>query len=144
MKVRKILADLARAVADEAERNPDFAERIADALKLTNAPPRGRSIADHLAAALTRAEQKFERSRAKNRRPAALLDPVAIAREGEQTLRSRLAELSLDQLRDVVADQGMDPGKLVMKWKTPDRVIDRIVEISLARAQKGDAFRPDQ
>jgi hypothetical protein len=34
----------------------------------------------------------------------------------------------------------MDPGKLVMKWKTPERIIDRIVEFSLARAVKGDVF----
>jgi len=47
----------------------------------------------------------------------------------------------LEQLKDIVADYGMDPGKLVMKWKSSDKVIDRIVEISLARAQKGDAFR---
>jgi hypothetical protein len=25
----------------------------------------------------------------------------------------------------------MDPGKLVMKWKTPHRIIDRFVEISM-------------
>ena len=28
-----------------------------------------------------------------------------------------------------------------MKWKTWERVVDRIVEISANRAQKGDAFR---
>jgi hypothetical protein len=50
-------------------------------------------------------------------------------------------ELSLEQLRDIVAEFGMDPGKLVLKWKSPQKVIDRIVEISMPRAQKGDAFR---
>jgi hypothetical protein len=34
----------------------------------------------------------------------------------------------------------MDPGKLVMKWKTPQRIVDRIVEFSMARAVKGDVF----
>lgn len=34
----------------------------------------------------------------------------------------------------------MDPGKLVMKWKTPQRIIDRIVEFSMARSVKGDVF----
>jgi hypothetical protein len=34
----------------------------------------------------------------------------------------------------------MDPGKLVMKWKTPERIINRIVEFSPARAVKGDVF----
>ena len=58
-------------------------------------------------------------------------------------LRSQLSALSLDQLRDVVAEYGMDQGKLVMKWKDPVRVMDRIVEIALARAQKGHAFRSE-
>ncbi|MDE0403802.1 MAG: hypothetical protein OXI53_00610 [Nitrospira sp.] len=56
-------------------------------------------------------------------------------------LRAELALLTLDQLKDIVADYGMDREKLVMKWKTPNRVIDRIVEISISRAHKGDVFR---
>jgi len=59
----------------------------------------------------------------------------------ELALRSALEKLSLNQLRDIVAEYGMDPGRLVMKWMAPERVIDRIVEISSARAHKGDAFR---
>lgn len=54
-----------------------------------------------------------------------------------------MAALSIEQLRDIVAEQGLDPGKLVLKWKSTDRIIDRIVEISIARAQKGDAFRSE-
>jgi hypothetical protein len=45
-------------------------------------------------------------------------------------------------LRDVVADYGMDPGKLVMKWRDADRIVDRIVEVARGRAQKGSAFLP--
>jgi hypothetical protein len=56
-----------------------------------------------------------------NRRTPAVLDPIDAARQGEEALRQRLAALSLEQLKDVVADYGMDPGKLVMKWKTPQR-----------------------
>jgi hypothetical protein len=58
-------------------------------------------------------------------------------------LRARLAGLSIEQLRDIVAEHGMDPGKLVIKWKSADRIIDGIVEMSMARAQKGDAFRSE-
>lgn len=29
---------------------------------------------------------------------------------------------------------------LVMKWKTPEQITDRIVEFSLVRAVKGDVF----
>ena len=81
--------------------------------------------------------------RPKNRRPAAVMDPVAVVRDGQDVLNARLAELSLEQLRDIVADYGMDPGKLMMKWKDPQKVAERIVDIALTRSQKGDAFRSE-
>lgn len=128
MKLRTKLLDLAKAMADAADRDPELASRLTD---LFGAPP----------AAPKR--PKPTPGRAKNRRPAAVLDPVALVAEGEGALRDRLAALSLDQLLDVVAEYGMDPGKLVMKWKDPARVIDRIVEIAIGRAQKGHAFRSE-
>ena len=78
-----------------------------------------------------------------HRRAPAVLDPVALAAEGESLLRKELSALSLDELKDIVAEHGMDPGKLVMKWKTPEKIIDKIVELSLSRARKGDAFRAE-
>lgn len=128
MKLRRMLAELARAVADEAERNPEFERRLAAALGQADEPNQREARAQ-------------AEGRPKNRRTPAALDPVEIAPAGEDVLRARLGELSVEQLKDVVADYGMDPGKLVTKWKTADRIIDRIVEISLARSQKGDAFR---
>ena len=68
------------------------------------------------------------------------VSPVQLAREGEQQLRVALGSLNLEQLRDVVADYGMDPGKLVMKWRDAERVVDRIVEVAVGRAHKGSAF----
>ena len=131
MKIRSKLLELARVIADQAELDPEFARRVGQVLGMEQ-PFRDGSN-----------EATSSTGRPKNRRPPAVLDPVAIAREGEEVLRSRLHTLSLDELRDIVADYGMDPGKLVMKWKSPERVVDRIVEISLSRAQKGDAFRAD-
>jgi hypothetical protein len=49
-----------------------------------------------------------------------------------------------EPVQDIVADYGMDAGKLLMKWKTPERIIDRNVEVSLARAVKGDVFLRDR
>lgn len=134
MRLRKLLSDVARVVAEEAERNPDFAKKLADILVPTRGVER---------TAMVRDPSFSSGSRSKNRRPKAVLDPVEVARMGEQPLRARLMEFTLDQLKDIVADYGMDPGKLVMKWKAADKIIDRIVEISLSRAQKGDAFRSD-
>ena len=61
----------------------------------------------------------------------------------EDALRTKLASLSVEQLKDIVAEFGMDPGKLVIKWKTADRIIERIVETSMSRFQKRVAFRAE-
>jgi hypothetical protein len=73
-----------------------------------------------------------------HRRAPGVLDPFTVFGEsGEEGLRSRLAELSLDQLRDIVAEHGMDSDRLAMRWKDPKRVIDRIVERVATRRAKG-------
>lgn len=99
------------------------------------------------AAALTRAltadvgvEPKS--ARRTGRRAAGVIDPFAVYVEaGEEGLRGRLAALELEQLRDIVAEHGMDHDRLAMKWKDSSRVIDRIAERVVARAAKGSAFR---
>jgi hypothetical protein len=111
-------------IVEEADRNPEFARRVETSLGIGTAPP-----------PLDRKTRS-----AGNRRTPAVLDPIDTARQGEEVLRQRLAVLSVEQLKDVVADYGIDPGKLVMKWKTRERIIDRIVEFSLTRAVKGDVF----
>lgn len=140
MNLKTTLNRLIRVVLEEAENNPRFDSALRDALD----PPAGkRPVAkDASADGIDLGEVK----RGKNRRTPPVLDPVHIAEEGESALRASLEKLSLEQLRDVVAEYGMDPGRVVMKWAAPDRVIDRIVEMSLARAHKGNAFRklPDE
>jgi len=53
----------------------------------------------------------------------------------------RPRDVTLDQLRDIVAEHGMDNDRLAMKWKDSHRVIDRIVERVVDRSEKGSAFR---
>jgi hypothetical protein len=122
MGLKKTLNDLVRTVLEEAERNPEFANRVEEALGLRKKPLTPRV------------------TRGVSRRAPAVLDPVQLARQGEQALRARLGELNLEQLKDIVAEYGMDSGKLVVKWKTSERIIDRIVGISLGRARKGEGF----
>lgn len=133
MSIRRRLAQLAEAIAEEAERNPNFASRLERALGALAEP------------AATKSRDRLPRDLGQRvrhgRRSPAVLDPISVYREGEETLRNRLRQLSQDQLRDVVAEYGMDPDKLAMKWKSADRLIDRIVEVSRGRATKGDAFR---
>jgi hypothetical protein len=58
----------------------------------------------------------------------ARLDPFKIlANSGEEMLVPQLAELGLEHLRGIVAQFGMDPRRLVMKWKESPRVQEHIV-----------------
>jgi hypothetical protein len=130
MNLKKTLNALVAVIAEEAAKNESFRENLECAL--------GINAMTGMAQVRTGANKKRG-----GRRTPAVLDPVDLARQGEGALREKLSTLTLDQLRDVVAQYGMDPGKLVMKWKDVNRVKDRIVELSLARATKGDAFRSD-
>lgn len=136
MSIKNILNRVVRAVIEESERNPDFELALIEALSPASTKRKGPKDGG-----VRTGSENDEGKRGKHRRNPAAFDPVQLIREGEPALRGALEKLSLDQLRDIVADYGMDPGRLVMKWNTPERVIDRIVEMSVARAQKGNAFR---
>lgn len=76
------------------------------------------------------------------RRALAKLDPFKIFVEGgEHELMVKLTNLDTEELRDVVAQFGMDPRRLVMKWKDAQRVREHIVATTIQRSRKGDAFR---
>jgi hypothetical protein len=132
MNLKRILTAVANVVANEATRNPEFRSRIEEAL--------GQKATERRS--LQRLPDEKEKRKG-GRRALAVLDPVDLVRHGEVGLRSRLNKLELERLLDIVAQYGMDPGKLVMKWKDRERVIDRIVEVAVSRATKGDAFRSD-
>ena len=133
MNLKQRLSALASVIMEETQKNEPFRINVERALGIntsTNDP-------------LSQAKGTGTTKKRKGRRTPAVLDPVELARQGEDTLRTKMSILTLDQLRDIVAQYGMDPGKLVMKWKDPNRVMDRIVELALARATKGDAFLKD-
>lgn len=130
MKLKTRLTRLATAIADQASQNPEFAQQIEEILGCS---PVVRS----------KASTKGSGTRKGGRRAAAVVDPVAIAESDPTALRDALEPLDLVQLLDVVAEYGMDPGKLVMKWKDRNKVIERIIDVSMSRATKGDAFRSD-
>lgn len=100
------------------------------------------ALADEVAKVLDGAAKPARKPpRRTGRRDAPVVDPFEIYREDPDALAGRLAALDLEQLRDVVAFYGMDPRRLVMKWKTADRVVTHIVETVQTRSRKGDAFR---
>lgn len=126
MKVRPTLLALARVVADECDENAPFRKKVEEVLGSRRPESKAKPPAT------------VQRP---HRRTPAVLDPVDLASGGRENLRNALAPLDIERLKDIVAQFGMDPSKLVMKWKDAARIIDHIVETSLSRASKGDAFR---
>jgi hypothetical protein len=132
MNIATKLSRLFAVVAKEAKSNPQFAERLAHAIgepsSATQRPAgdAGKSV--------------------RHRRSPATIEPFEDYRKaGEPLLRHRLGSLDLEQLRDIIAQFGMDRSKLAMKWKDRERVVDFIVSTVAQRARKGDVFRsPEQ
>lgn len=124
MKLRTKLLAIARVVAAEAEKNAPFRKALENAIDpIKKEKPSSTNV-----------------KRPSNRRTKAKVDPLQIAKESG-SIRPALDDLSLEELRDVVAEFAMDPSKLVMKWKDRERVIDHIIETTRQRAAKGSAFR---
>jgi len=122
------LARLVDAVATEATRTQRFARALSKALD------------EPLVSNETSARRGS--GRGSNRRKPGVIDPFAVfADSGESGLEERLMTLDLEQLRDIVAEHGMDHDRLAMKWKDRQRVITRVVERVAARTAKGSAFR---
>jgi hypothetical protein len=123
------LAAVLEAIAEQARRDPRFLDDLELALKRVSGrkPPTG---------------DRQRRAGRPHRRSPAAVDPFDVLREGGTGgLRDRLAPLSVDQLRDIVAEYRIEPYTLAMKWKTPSRLIDLIVDTIEQRSRKGDAFR---
>lgn len=123
------LARLVTAIGTEAMRSTQFGTALESVLTSAAEP-------------VTQANRG--QPRRAGRRPPGPIDPFTIyASDGVDSLREVLFKLDLEQLRDIVAEHGMDHDKLAMKWKTPSRLIDRIVEKVASRTNKGSAFRSD-
>lgn len=112
-----------QAIADQARRDPEFLAKLERALKSHSSRPSAARAASR-------------------RRTPAVVDPFEVlSAAGVTGLRERLATLSLDELRDIVAEYRVEPYTLAMKWKTQLRLIDLIVDTIEQRSRKGEAFR---
>lgn len=129
------LSALFVAVLDEARKNPEFAARLERAL--VGETPHG---------ATRKKSPTAERSsnappRRSNRRAKAAVDPFELLSVGEHHLRAELAKLDIEQMKDIVAEYGMDTSRLALKWKSRERLVDFVVTTVVARNRKGDVFR---
>lgn len=154
--VAAALTRLAGVVAAEAARTPRFARALREALTVgepvedsaapaangaASATSNGASARGGTASAKSNgAGPRSGASRAV--RGKGLFDPFPVYQvSGEAGLRARLRTLSVDQLKDIIAEHGMNYDKAAMRWKTQARLIDRIAERVAARSAKGTVLR---
>jgi hypothetical protein len=137
------LSRLTAAVADAAARDRELAASLHQALSVTQNSSVGESTGRRRAGGRAGGRGSTATGvRRPGRRAPGPLDPFEVyAERGEDGLRAALRELELEQLRDIVAEHGMDHDRLAMKWKDPARVIDRVMDKVAARTAKGSAFR---
>lgn len=81
---------------------------------------------------------------AKRRRRPSPLNPYQVAREsGSDELRRRLASLDIEELKDIVVEYGWNYAPPATGWKTPAKIIDRILRGVESGIERGGAVRPD-
>lgn len=122
MNTGKLLNELINELIKEVRANPDLSSRL-EKIVGKYAPGTGKSP-----------------TRPHRRKPGAF-DPMIVYRDNADKLKSQLEGLNIEELKDVVAEQGMDRSKLAMKWKNKERLINLIVTTVESRMRKGDAFR---
>ncbi len=123
--LKKNLKTLFDIIISEAEKNEDFADALCNMFSQSTSLDN---------------ENKPSGNKRGNRRDKAVLDPIKLAEEGALTTEI-LENLSEKELKDIIADYGMDSSKLAMKWKDKSRLVQLILDTSSRRASKGDAFR---
>lgn len=136
MSIRNTLNRLVRVVIAEAEKNAAFNAALTEALC-----PKTNREDSKTSQIITSKKRHQTPKRSQNRRSPAVFDPVLLVKNGIAHLRDQLQVLSLEQLRDVIAEYGMDPGNKAMRWKDTAKVVEFILEIAHLRESKGDAFR---
>ena len=127
------------------EEQAELAERLRAVMEVIVEETRSNpKLARRLKKALDDSTNEVEENKQKprrNRRNPPSLDPFTLFEKGEDHLRNALAELNLDQLKDVVAGHRMPQVSLALKWKTTERLVELIVDTVKTRSHKGDVFR---
>lgn len=123
MKPEQRLKKLFDLILDLIKNDPGLALRVEEALGIVEKPKQAKT------------------SKKKGSRAPAVLDPVAEFMLGEPVLRERLKHLSLEQLKDILAEFAMDPAGNIARGRKPEKFIDHITITARSRAKLGDAFR---
>ncbi|MGU3435067.1 hypothetical protein ACNHUS_18870 [Actinomycetes bacterium M1A6_2h] len=133
-----LLTKLFQVVADEAARTPKFAKALSAAFAVTSADA-GDPVAG--AAPKPSARKRAAPTKKVARQPG-LFDPFEVLKQsGEQELFGKLSELTVDQLRDIIAEQEIDTRKEAARKRSAGPIVVWTVERVKALASKGSVFR---
>lgn len=131
------LGGIFTTLLDEAHRSARVRRALREACLQVSLPP----FEDPQLHRRATVRQQSTAKRPHRRQPGPWSPFDVYSESGSVGLSQRLASLDLEQLRDIIAEHGMDTDKLAMKWRDKDRVISRIVERVQDRAGKGASFR---
>lgn len=130
--IRKSLRKLADLIADEAERNTDFAAAIEQILHPKSGSDTGKKIFTLRNNSVTRAKTVAPD----------LPDPFNILRElGSTNFDEWLIDQDISTLKSIIKQYKLDPGRLSYRWKKKERLIQLISDRIQARSKQGDSFR---
>ena len=129
--VASALSRLTAIVIEEAAHNPDFASKI----QFVFAEP-GSCISED-----DTSNETSNIQRRRNRRDPAVLNPFDMIQDNEAKLIECLNALTEKELRDIIAQYGLDPTNRSMQWRKKERLIQGILEATHRKVAKGNAFR---
>ncbi|MGW0038017.1 hypothetical protein [Gordonia sp. NPDC003376] len=134
----QLIAGLTKVIIEEADRSSRFAAALTGVIEALR-PTDGAVVAVAPAPA-PRKRAAAPRKRVE-RQPGAF-DPFVVYREsGAPGLNSRLGELTVDQLRDIIAEQELDTRKETGRKRKAEVIVEWIVERVEASENKGSVFR---
>ncbi|MGL5347999.1 MAG: hypothetical protein ACRDA3_11665 [Peptostreptococcaceae bacterium] len=129
MNIENQLKSVFNVILEEIKINEEFAKRIELAL------------AKEELVKETSTKEKVENKSKRRKKQPALLNPNTVITKGEDVLKKELDKLEVPQLKDIISQYAMDPGKTTNKWKKKDRFINYIIEVATLRSKKGEAFK---
>lgn len=135
-----LLTKLFQVVAEEAARTPRFAKALATAFTVSSTID-GEGPTASVAPPKAPARKRAAPAKKAVRQPG-LFDPFVILRDsGEEELTSKLADLTLDQVRDIIEEQEIDTRRETGRKRSKDVVAKWTVDRVKALASKGSVFR---
>ncbi|OZD65580.1 hypothetical protein [Rhodococcus sp. 06-1460-1B] len=134
-----LLTKLFKVVADEATRTPRFAKALVDVVGAVPVVGDDGVTADPVHRPAPRKRSAAPR---KAVRAAGEFDPFEVfASLGVDGLRSKLSALSLEQLKDIIAEQEIDPHREGARKRKAEVLVEWTIEAVKASSSKGSVFR---